>query len=290
VNPFSTGVTDALVEEVVSTLERRVDVVVRTTKRRDHARELAAEAAGTADGVVVFSGDGTYNEAINGAAGRIPFGFLPGGGTSVFPRALGLPRNPAAAAALVADAIAEGRTSSISLGRVNGRRFAFSAGIGFDAEAVRRVDGRGRDRQGRRASNLVFVATVVGVMAESRFRMRPQLEIEGFGRAAFVMVANGRPYTYAGPLPVAIAGEADFAAGLDFVAPREIVPGSVPRLSLRAVRGRLAGDRRVLTGHDLDSFRVRCDRPLPLQADGEDLGDVTDVLFESERGTLAVFR
>src|SRR5207248_452597 len=42
--------------------------------------------------------DGTYNEAVNGAAGRVPFGFVPGGGASVFPRALGVAREPAAAA------------------------------------------------------------------------------------------------------------------------------------------------------------------------------------------------
>ena len=101
--------------------------------------------------LVVFSGDGTYNEAINGAAGKLPFGFVPGGGASVFPRALGLPRDPVAAAERAAEALDRGRTISIGLGRVNGRRFCFSAGIGFDAEAVRRIDRRGRDEDGRRA-------------------------------------------------------------------------------------------------------------------------------------------
>ncbi len=74
----------------------------------------------------------------------MPFGFLPGGGTSVLPRALGLPRDPIAAARAVAAALAEGRTRRISLGAVAGRRFCFSAGIGFDAEAVRRLNALGR--------------------------------------------------------------------------------------------------------------------------------------------------
>ena len=60
--------------------------------------ELAAAAVDDADALVVFAGDGTYNEAINGAGGRSPFGFVPGGGASVFPRALGLPRDPVKAA------------------------------------------------------------------------------------------------------------------------------------------------------------------------------------------------
>ena len=288
VNPYSRSVTRKRVAEVTAVLARRAELVVRQTEGRGHAIELAAAAVGEADALVVFSGDGTYNEAINGAAGELPFGFLPGGGASVFPRALGLPRDPAVAAARVVEALEEGRTRSIGLGRVNGRLFCFSAGIGFDAEAVRRIDRRGRDREGRRAGNAVFAATVIGVLLESRFRIAPQLEVDGYGRAACLFVANGRPYTYAGPLAVTIAGDADFEAGIDFVAPKEIRPAAAPRLAMRGVRGTLRGDPRVLTGHDLDRFEVHCDRPLPLQVDGEDLGDVTKALFEAERGALSV--
>lgn len=288
VNPYSSGVTRSRVAEVTAALARRAEVVVRQTERRGQAVELAAEAAEEADALVVFSGDGTYNEAINGAAGKLPFGFIPGGGASVFPRALGLPRDPVAAAAQAVEALAAGRTISIALGRVNGRRFCFSAGIGLDAEAVRRIERRGRDGDGRRAGNAVFAATVVGILLEHRLRMPAELEIEGFGRAAFVFVANGRPYTYIGPIPVTIAGRAEFAGGLDFVAPRAVSPAAAPGLALRGFRGTLDGDPRVLTAHDLDSFVVRCDHPLPLQADGEDLGDVTEATFETERSSLAV--
>jgi diacylglycerol kinase family enzyme len=44
----------------------------------------------------------------------------------------------------------------------------------------------------------------------------------------------------------------------------------------------------VLSGHDLDRVVVRCDRPLPLQADGEDLGDVREAVFESKRDAVSV--
>jgi diacylglycerol kinase family enzyme len=91
-----------------------------------------------------------------------------------------------------------------------------------------------------------------------------------------------------GAVPVNVAGRADFAGGLDFVAPREVTPGSVPRLAFRGFRGELDGDASVLTGHDLDAFHVRCDVPTPLQTDGEDLGDVTDVTFSAERDALTV--
>ena len=49
-----------------------------------------------------------------------------------------------------------------------------------------------------------------------------------------------------------------------------------------------ARSRELLSGHDLDGIEIACDRPLPLQADGEDLGDVEQAVFEAERGALAV--
>jgi diacylglycerol kinase family enzyme len=285
VNPFSSGVTREGLERVEAALRRRADVTTRLTTSRGHAQELAAEAAGEVDAVIVFAGDGTYNEAINGAAGKTAFGFLPGGGASILARALGLPRDPAEAAARVAGALALGRTRSIGLGRVNGRRFCFSAGVGIDAEAVRRVEQRGRSAEGERAGNFAFVTTVARVLFESRLRLEPELELAGHGRACFVLVACGRPYTYAGPLAVEFGGSAE---GLAFVAPQHVRPAQTPRLVLRFLRGTLDRAPGVLSGSRLDRLEVRCDRPLPLQADGEDLGDVTEAVFEAEPDALTV--
>src|SRR5205807_1109935 len=99
------------------------------TEHPGHAVELAGAAARDADAIFVFSGDGGFNEALNGSDGRVPLGFIPGGGTSVLPRALGLPREPVAAARRLGEALAAGRTRRISLGRMNGRRFGFSCGV-----------------------------------------------------------------------------------------------------------------------------------------------------------------
>ena len=67
-----------------------------------------------------------------------------------------------------------------------------------------------------------------------------------------------------------------------------VSPVTLPVLGMRLLRGTLARDSNVLAASDLDAFEVRCDVPLPLQADGEDLGDVTEVRFESERDALTV--
>ena len=53
------------------------------------------------------------------------------------------------------------------------------------------------------------------------------------------------------------------------------------------VRGSGYGET-VYRGHDLDRIVVRCDRPLPLQADGEDLGDVDKAVFEARRDAISV--
>jgi diacylglycerol kinase family enzyme len=277
VNPIASSVSDTRLEEVVEVLG---DVEVRRTERAGHATELAGDAEGR-PALYVFSGDGGFNEVLNGLRADVPVGFVPGGGANVLPRALGIPRDPVGAARR----LLAGRTKRISLGRVNGRRFAFAAGVGLDAEVVRRVDRLGRSEEGGRAGNLKFAWTVANLVAEHRGRFAPALEIAGYGPAAFALVANCDPFTYAGPLPVRVAPRARFELGLDFAAPPEVSPMGIPRLLLRFATGRGDG---LLHGHDLDRIEVRCNEPLPLQADGEDLGDVETAVFEAERDAVTV--
>lgn len=278
VNPQASRVTEPLTEQIARTLG--VTEVVRT-ERAGHATELVAGIA-DADRIYVFSGDGGYNEVLNGSDGCIPLGFVPGGGTSVLPRALGLPRDPVKAARR----LAVGETRRISLGRANGRRFGFAAGIGLDAELVRRMDARGRDESGRRPGDLIFAWTAVKTIAESRIRFDPVLEVTGHGRAAFALVANADPYSYAGLLPLRLPRGARIDGGLDLLAPRSFRPRSLPG----AVRYILTGRTRLplVHVHDADRIEIRCDLPLPLQLDGEDVGDVTEVVLEAERDAVSV--
>ncbi len=288
VNPFATRVSEERLAEVRAELERVAELEVFPTERPGHATELVTNASrGGAEAVVVFSGDGGFNEALNGLESDVPIGFLPGGGTSVLSRALGVSRDPVAAARQLADALAAGRTRRISLGRVNGRRFGFGAGIGLDAEIVRRVDELGRSADGRRPGDLAFGTALVRALAARHGRVEPQLEIDGLGRAGALFVANGSPYTYAGPLPLPIAPEATFESGLDFVAPVAVARASMPFTVARVLSGHAGGDH-FLRGHDLDRIEIRCDVPLPLHADGEDLGDVESATFEAERDAVAV--
>ncbi len=188
----------------------------------------------------------------------------------------------------LAEALEQGRRRRISLGRVNGRRFGFSAGLGFDGEAVRRLDRLGRAPEGARPGDLAFLRVVATMVLERRGRWETQLEIEGVGRAAFVLVSNCDPYSYAGAIPLHVAPAARFEDGIDFAAPTRVRSRDVPRVAAALVRGRGHDRLGLLTGHDLDRIVVHCDRPLPLQADGEDLGDVDGAVFEAKRDVVSV--
>ncbi len=286
VNPQASGVTDAATEAVTAALGS--DVVVARTERHGHAVELVRDA--DADAVVVFGGDGAFNEALNGLRVDLPIGLVPGGGSSVLPRALGLPGDPESAARRIADALRVGRTAEVSLGRVNGRRFGFSAALGFPAEVVRRVDDLGRERYGRRAPDRIFLTTATKLLARRGGRIPPELEVDGHGRASFALVANGDPYTYLGRLPVRPTPLARWEAGLDLVAPRTVSPLAIPRLVAAALTGRTPKARGVLYLHDVDAIELRADRPLPLQVDGEDLGDVDRAEFSSEPKAAKILR
>ncbi|MDQ3065856.1 MAG: hypothetical protein M3R12_01715 [Actinomycetota bacterium] len=277
VNPYASRVTPELAERVAAVLGA-VETVF--TERAGHAAELARDAE--TEAVVVFSGDGGFNEALNGAGAGTVLGFVPGGGTSVLPRALGLPRDPL----MAARALSANRTRRITLGRANGRRFAFAAGIGLDAELVRRMDARGRRQDGKRPGDVVFAWTALTTLAQRRVRFDPVLDVAGHGRAAFALVANAEPYTYAGALPLRLPRGASLDLGLDLLAPRALRLRSLPG----AVRYVLVGRTRlpIVHLHDADRIEIRCDRPLPLQLDGEDVGDVTDVVFEAERDAVSV--
>lgn len=282
VNPFASGVDEHRLAAVRAALPPGTETQLTTAA--GEATELA-RSAGDVEAIYVFGGDGTFNEVLNGLETDIPLGFVPGGGTSVLPRALGLPRNPGRAA----QRIAEGRTRRIGLGRVNGRRFGFNAGIGLDAELVRKVDELGRRPDGRRPGDIAFMRVASGTLWAGRGRFDEQLEIEGAGRASFVLVANCSPYTYAGAMALDLVPGASFDEGLAYVAPVSLRGRDLPRLLLRGPRGSGLKADRTLVARDLDRIVVHCDEPLPLQVDGEDTGDVGEVVYEAERDAVTVF-
>ncbi len=289
VNPFASGVSEESLEQVQRALSRYAALETALTERPRHASDLAAAAIEEGvDAIFVFSGDGGFNEVLNGVRDGVPLGFIPGGGTSVLPRALGLARDPVAAARHVGEALERDRTRRISVGRVNGRRFGFSAGTGLDAETVRRFNALGRAADGHRPGDLRFLLTLAAVLRSRGYRYEPVAQLDGGPRVAFVIVTNSETFTYAGRMRISLTPRASFEGGLDAVAPRRVRPRDVPALAAQVLGAREWRRADVEYLHDRDRIEVRCDRPLPLQADGEDLGDVEEVVFECERRAVPV--
>ncbi len=294
VNPVASGVKERSVRTVLRVLAPVCDVELVETQRRGHASELAAEAAALGfDAVCAMGGDGTANEVLNGAGDLLPIGVLPAGGTSVLPRALGLPRGIGAAARRLGEALVAGRTRTINLGLVNGRRFAFASGVGADAQAVRLVDDAGRPR-GRRPGDAYFAAQIMRTLLRGDFR-EPQLEVliagEVVARGGSVFVAKVHPWSFVGPFALKLAPRATFEGGLDVVVPADMRRRHLPRYATQLlVTGSQAyrTDRLLAYLHDVDEMQVVCSRPMPLHADGDDLGDVEEAVFGVVRNAARV--
>jgi diacylglycerol kinase family enzyme len=294
VNPVASRVKERTVHTTLRALQVLCDVEMVETERRDHAGELAAEAVAAGfDGIAVMGGDGTANEVLNGAGDALPIGVLPGGGTNVLARDLGLPRELGAAARRVADALVQGRERRINLGVVNGRRFAFASGVGADAQVIRLVDGAGRPR-GRRPGDAYFAAQIMRTLWRGDFR-EAQLVVEIGGeivaRGGSVFVANVHPWSYVGPFALKLAPRATFEGGLDVVVPSDMRRRHLPRYATQLlVTGSQAyrADRLLAYLHDVDEVRVSCSRPLPLHADGDDLGDVEEATFGVARNAARI--
>ena len=103
-----------------------------------------------------------------------------------------------------------------------------------------------------------------------------------------MLVANCSPYTYAGAVALDLVPGASFDEGLAYFAPVTLRARDLPRLVLHGTRGSGFAKGKALAARDLDRLVVRCDRPLPLQVDGEDAGDVLEAVYEAERDAVTV--
>ena len=290
VNPVASRVNTAVERTAVRELEEAATVEVVRSGHPGGAAEIAAGAAAAGfDAVIVLGGDGTANEVLNGVGAALPIGLLPGGGTSVMPRNLGLPPSIPAAARRLAAALRDGTARSVRVGRLNGRRFAFNAGVGLDAEIVRRLDTHQRTAKRRRPPDAVYARELAKLVARGTYsHPRITLHTEHVTeRVAFVLAVNLAPWSYIGPVPLDLAPQATADGGLDIVAPRRMyrrdVAGFAQRILVDHRHARKAGDARIAYWHDVSSASLRCDVPLPVQVDGDYLEEMLDVLIDVDR-------
>jgi diacylglycerol kinase family enzyme len=295
-NPYATSMSERLKGLVVYALQGRYDVHAVDTEGRDHATLLGREAA--ADGydvVVAFGGDGTVNEAANGLAGSpTALTALPGGATNVYCRMLGIPSDVVDATEHLLRAADEWRPRTVDLGSVNGRHFLFSSGFGLDAAVVRRVDAHPDAKA--RFRHWYYATAGLATFAREYVVRPPQIDLEVGGetvRGVTALVQTGDPYTYFSGHPLhvadAIALDDGTIAGALLKRSR---PYDVPTVLARlfSTRRRVSKHKRVFEWHgQTEALCVSADgRPVPLQVDGDYIGDTLEARYEVLPGALTV--
>jgi diacylglycerol kinase family enzyme len=287
VNPYATTVSDRLKNLVVYALRGSYNVRAVETEARDHATQLCRDAAREGyDVVVAFGGDGTVNEAANGLAGSdTPLTCLPGGRANVYCRILGIPVDPVDATEQLLRLADDWQPRRVDLGYVGDRRFLFSAGAGLDANVVERVDAHPRFKQ---RFGEWYYATIAFRTFNRRYLLKPLgLEVDlGEERVNGVtmIVQNAAPYTFFGKRPVQLAEGATLTSGdLSGVVLKRASAVDVPTLVWRAFanRPRFVRHRQVHAFAALERLRIRSldERPLPLQVDGDYVGEAHEAEF-----------
>ena len=278
-NAYAGSVSQRTKEVIIKALQADFKLEVADTQHRSHATELATDAVDRDfDCVVAFGGDGTINEAAQGLVGAdVSFGLIPGGSTNVLARSLGVPRDPVEATAFVASHLRSGKTRTVNVGRVSGRYFLFSAGLGLDAEVVKRVEADPEAK--RRRGEWFFLNNALKTGFTEYRGVDPWIELSVPGhppqRVVLAVCCNGRPFTFFKRLPVDVCPDARLDGGLDVFGLTRLGAGTIPRLAwaLLVSRGHIRW-KRGRYFRDLQSFSLRCDRPLPLQVDGDYVGPV----------------
>ena len=278
----------ALREAAAPLVERGWRFDIESTTGPGEATHIASAAAASGyNAVVAAGGDGTVHEAMQGLAGTsTALGVVPAGTANVWAQEAGVPGGATRALAFLARA----RTARIDVGRVSfedgtARRFLLMCSVGLDAEVVRRVGAGGAPKRFAGGAWYAAAGLALGVRAAP---VPATIEIDGQrSERDLYLAVVGNTRLYGGLARITGAALADDGA-LDVCAFSG--GGLRGRLGLvaRALRGRL--DRHAGGGIDYTrgvEVRIAPEHPLPVQADGEYLGE-TPVTITVEPGALTV--
>jgi diacylglycerol kinase family enzyme len=295
VNPYATTVSDRLRHLVVYALQGRFEVDAVDTEAQGHATELCREAAHEGyDVVVAFGGDGTVNEAANGLIGSpgewtganpTPLTCLPGGSANVFAKMLGIPGELVDATEHLLAMADDWRPRKVDVGVVNDRCFTFASGLGVDASVVERVDSNPRLKA--RLGAYYFTWAAISTFTRSYLVHPPRMVAHTGGQTlegVTTIVQNGSPFTFFQNRPIEVAEGAALDSGaLAASVLHRARPLDMPSITWRAFsrRARIARHRQVSSFPELTELTVRSadERSLPLQVDGDYIGEVSEARY-----------
>lgn len=244
------------------------------TEAPGHGGEIAARLASSYDAVFALGGDGTATEVIGALTGRgVPVGILPGGTGNLLARYMKIPLNLNRAV----HALLSGAQIRMDLGRLaNGRAYAYSAGVGVDAEMV--------------AETPTALKRMIGMPAYAAAATRAVLRARLFDVRAVVdgkVIERQASAVYVANQPNVLGGNLTFGPGirnddglldLCVYTPRD--PWDAARIMWKLHRGDFQSDRSLFFARGSE-FRVETSPPQRSQADGELLGrESVDVRVE----------
>ncbi|MGH2789808.1 MAG: diacylglycerol/lipid kinase family protein [Actinomycetota bacterium] len=278
-NPIAGTVSSRVKQVIVKALEADFKLEVAETAGRNHAGGFASDAVDRDfDAVFVFGGDGTINETAQGLVGSdVPLGVFPGGSTNVMARALGVPRDPVEATAFAASHLKSGTRRLVNAGKLNDRFFMFNAGMGLDAEVVRRVESDPENKRRNHEGLFVRNAFKAG-LTEYRGSV-PLISLAVDGNAPVDVITaiccKGAPFTYYKHRPVDVCPSARLDKGLDVFGLGRLRARMVPRLvySLFVSRSHPRWNSSSYH-HDISRVRLRAEQPMPVQVDGDYIGQL----------------
>jgi YegS/Rv2252/BmrU family lipid kinase len=240
------------------------------TRDLDHARELgrAAGAAGEiaaalgGDGLVGAIADGLRETAGMASSGEGLLAIVPAGRGNDFARTLGIPRNPAGAAAVIAN----GRERAIDLGICGERAFVGIASCGFDSDAN-------------------GIANATRVPGDAAYLYGALRALAGWRPARFELELDGEQLVHVG-YSVAAANGRQYGGGMVLAPDASLDDGRFDVVTVADVPKRrfLRGLPRVFSGrHVLNDevavrrareLRIAADRPFALYADGDPIAEL----------------
>jgi diacylglycerol kinase (ATP) len=261
-NPRAGSVSSA---SAIDSLVRRLRWFGMDPKVSWHPRELEQAAVDSAGlrCVVAAGGDGTVLEVLRRVP-DVPIAILPLGTENLLARHIGLNRNARA----VAGVIAAGRTTTIDLGKANGRTFALMASAGLDAEIVHRL-------HANRRGHITHFSYGVPLVRSFRDYAFPPIEIEVMDSGerlcgALALVFNVPRYGLG--LPLAPHGRANDGL-LDLYLFEK--PGliALAKYAVAVLRGGYS-ERGDVYHRQAKGYRLHSTHPVPVQTDGDPCGQL----------------
>lgn len=189
VNPHARKGREAQMQAVQQLQALGLELIQESAENPQNLPQIIRQYQEQVDLVIISSGDGTVNAAIEGLLDtQLPLGILPSGTANNLARSLKIPRSLPEACKI----IAAGKIRPIDLGWVNGKYFFNVAGLGLSAQINHRVPKAWKRRWGV----LAYAAVALQVLWQARpFEAEIHCNNQSIRVTTFqITVCNGRYY------------------------------------------------------------------------------------------------